>query len=152
MSDKNYLAPLEKRLVVRNRREKSSKKSSSTVGTGSVQHTPPPPQQYNTSHHQRAELSPKSRKQQIGGNGGRPVYRLTSEAKHVLCECAEYQLANSPTHDHVAAHILRQLGRHISGHPLCANKPNRLIIVVGSVVGAGYAKMNCSWNRRSSLS
>lgn len=40
----------------------------------------------------------------------RPVYRLTSEAKHVLCECAEYQLANSPTHDHVAAHILRQLG------------------------------------------
>lgn len=44
------------------------------------------------------------------GGGGRPVYRLTSEAKHVLCECAEYQLANSPTHDHVAAHILRQLG------------------------------------------
>lgn len=42
--------------------------------------------------------------------GTRPVYRLTSEAKHVLCECAEYQLANSPTHDHVAAHILRQLG------------------------------------------
>lgn len=41
---------------------------------------------------------------------GRPTYRLTSEAKHVLCECAEYQLANSPTHDHVAAHILRQLG------------------------------------------
>lgn len=38
------------------------------------------------------------------------MYRLTSEAKHVLCECAEYQLANSPTHDHVAAHILRQLG------------------------------------------
>lgn len=28
----------------------------------------------------------------------------------MLCECAEYQLANSPTHDHVAAHILRQLG------------------------------------------
>jgi hypothetical protein len=46
----------------------------------------------------------------VGGHGGRPVYRLTSEAKHVLCECAEYQLANSPTHDHVAAHILRQLG------------------------------------------
>lgn len=46
----------------------------------------------------------------VGGNGGKPVYRLTSEAKHVLCECAEYQLANSPTHDHVAAHILRQLG------------------------------------------
>ncbi|KAE9544348.1 hypothetical protein AGLY_001527 [Aphis glycines] len=97
-------------LYARNRREKSSKKSSSTVGTGSVQHTPPSPQQYNTSHNQRAELSPKSRKQQIGGNGGKPVYRLTSEAKHVLCECAEYQLANSPTHDHVAAHILRQLG------------------------------------------
>lgn len=28
----------------------------------------------------------------------------------MLCECAEYQLANSPTHDHVAAHILKQLG------------------------------------------
>ncbi|XP_050536571.1 potassium channel subfamily K member 18-like [Daktulosphaira vitifoliae] len=42
--------------------------------------------------------------------GSKPVYRLTSEAKNVLCECAEYQLANSPTHDHVAAHILRQLG------------------------------------------
>lgn len=38
------------------------------------------------------------------------MQRLTSEAKNVLCECAEYQLANSPTHDHVAAHILRQLG------------------------------------------
>lgn len=38
------------------------------------------------------------------------MYRLPPEAKNVLCECAEYQLANSPTHDHVAAHILRQLG------------------------------------------
>lgn len=51
-----------------NRREKSSKKSSSAVNAGSVQHTPPPPQQYNTSHHQRTDLSPRSRKQQIGPN------------------------------------------------------------------------------------
>nr|XP_018917181.1 PREDICTED: potassium channel subfamily K member 18-like [Bemisia tabaci]XP_018917182.1 PREDICTED: potassium channel subfamily K member 18-like [Bemisia tabaci] len=42
------------------------------------------------------------------GSGGRPVCQLTPEARHVLAECAEYQLAHTCS-DPSATSILRQL-------------------------------------------
>ncbi|XP_050430530.1 potassium channel subfamily K member 18-like [Adelges cooleyi] len=84
------------------RKNKSMKKSKTVVREEVIPHA------VNSlnGHHRNGQQTSRTRKQ----IGCKPVYRLTTEAKHVLCECAEYQLANSPTHDHVAAHILRQLG------------------------------------------